>query len=449
MKTKFARSLILCLTMSVASVLHGQVTPANGKNNFEINLDRVVSFGNKKINVVSNQQLIYRGSLSLSPDLRSFIGRYDDTELVIKDIESGNIRTVKISHRADYAMFSDDSKYAVISAFGGTSVTVINVELGEIASVVAAPHKLDKVTISPDGQRIATSRDEVKLLRKGRNVVNLWDANDGSLIASINGCGMYDKAPRFSLDSRMLLVDCKKVNNKPTKVFDAQTGKEVLSLAKKYKSGNTELWSDIDPESVFSPDSKTIVSIVRFGGIRIWDVESAELKAEFVATRSRWLSKIIFSPEEKSFATLGFSTVVRTWKIENGDLIRDFTTPITKSPAFFIRAVFSSDGKMLAGIDTRGRVTVWDVNTGDVKLTLNETATKEDFSVQAYFGLDDKVLYVRGERSLKAIVVDTGKIFGEIPNPTGVYYVSDDGKKVFVQDASSISEWRVNVAPQS
>lgn len=393
--------------------------------------DRIYNSGNHR-----------NGNMAMSPDSNYFVARADKSGIYILNLKSGEIKQLSISHDVIYAWYSSDSSKVGLSAEYGerSKVTIVDLRLGQVVCVINSLDEFNQFSFSSDGERVATSRDEFKFILKGKNFVNLWNASDGSLITSIKGCGTYDQRPVFSPDARFLVLDCKKLKHKPTKIFSAQTGEERASFAKKYKYGNAELWSDIDSISTFSPDSKTVVSIFQFSGIRLWDIESGGLRTEFNA-RQGSIYGIAFSREGNSFATNGFSTVIRLWNIETGKLIRAFGTEITKSPAFFIRADISPDGRTLVGVDKQGRVTVWDIATGDVKFTFNEKAEKEDFSVRTFFGLEGKVLYIWSKKSVKAIDMQTRKGFGEIPNPTGLFYVSDDGRKVFIQNADGISEW--------
>lgn len=401
-----------------------------------------ISFDSGTLERIYNPDRHQRGNMAISHDSRYFIGRLDKRKLVV--LTNARAELVSVDHNIAYALFSKDSQR--VALFGDVNddrktVTVLNLKTGEVVSTIRTQEKIDQVSISPDGERIATGRDEVKLIRKGTNVVNLWDANNGTHIATIDGCANSTDMPIFSPDSRSLLLDCEKIKYKPTKIFDARTGTEIASLWQQAKQGKYEFTPSSAPESVFSPDGSTIVSIYRFNGIRIWDVDSRKLRKEFVASQGD-VHDITFTKDGRWFATNGYSPVIRMWDTLTGEKYRVFETDATKSPSFFLRAVFSNSGGMLAGIDKRGGVTVWDTKNAGVKFVLNGTAKKEDFSVNAFFGQDDRVLFVRREKELMLFDTETGKEIQSIPNPSSAYHLSPDGTKLFVLNSNhSISIW--------
>src|SRR5690606_23037315 len=127
-----------------------------------------------------------------------------------------------------------------------------------------------------------------------------------------------------------------------------------------------------------------------------------------------------------SFATNGFSPIIRLWRTVNGDLVRSLQTDVTQSPAFFLRAAFSPDWKLLAGTDKQGRITVWNVNTGDVQAVFNADAEKEDLSVVATFTLEDALIFAKNKMIVVASPV-SGSTLATIPNPSGLYYLGQNG----------------------
>lgn len=384
-------------------------------------------------NAVANRSTEYRGSVAVSPDSQQFLGGSGET-LIIMDGDASSYEKLQLQHRPDFASFSGNGGVVVLYEFAGRSATVIDLKSRSIVSTISSPDKIDKLVVSRDGRRIATTRSEGGLLGKGRSVTRLWDATDGRIISEIFGCaGTRLMSPQFTSDARSLLIECERLIGKPIKLFDVDTGRENLSLRQDDQYA--------PPESAISPDGLSIVSIYRTNGIRVWDVKSGSLRKEFVASQGS-INDITFSKDGRWFATIGFSPVVRTWETRTGEKYRVYETGITKSPSFIVRTVFSESGAMLAGIDKRGRITVWDTKNAGIKFVLNETATKEDFSVNAFFGRDDRVLIVRRDKAISVFDTKAGREIQRIPNPTGMYHLDPGSAKLVVLNSNnSISIW--------
>jgi WD40 repeat protein len=403
-----------------------------------------ISFDLGALERIYNPDKYQRGNMAISPDSRYFLGRLSKQELLLLDLTNAKGRPIPVTHNIAYAVFSKDSQR--VALFGDVrddrkTVTVLNLNTGEIVSTIRTQERIDQVSISPNGERVATGREESKLVRKGKNVVDLWDGKNGKHIARIDGCAGSIDATIFSPDSRSLLLDCDKLKDKPTKFLDARTGAEMASLSQQAKHGDYKFTPPGAPESIFSPNGTTIVSVYRFNGIRIWDVDSRQLRKEFVASQGD-IHNITFTNDGRWFATNGYSPVIRMWDTLTGEKYRVFETDTTKSRSFFLRTVFSDSGGLLAGIDKRGRIAVWSTKNAGVRFVVNETAEKEDFSVNAFFGFGERVLFVRRENEIKLFNTGNGREIQTIPNPTGAYRLSTDGTKLFVLNSNnSISIW--------
>lgn len=428
---------IYCLIAFISlqlSATSAQNLPAGVQQEFSLKQADSFSFNGEKISPLFTREN-RRGNMALSTDLKYFLGKIVESTLFVLDLESRQAKKIPVAHKIDYAVFAENGKRVFVYAFNDRNGSVIDLETGKITASLKWNEKIGQAVISPDGERIALSTAQVKLIGKEKNVVHLWNAANGTLVTAINGCADFIRAPKFSSDGRMLLLDCEKIKNKPTKIFDARTGEEKLAL----KQSN----QDVVPESFLSPDGETVVSVYRFNNIGIWDVASGSLKKEFLASQGS-VNDVTFSRDGKSFATNGFSPVIRLWDTKSGELVQTFKSDLTRPPSFMTRVKISLDGKILAGVDKRGRVTFWETETGKVKFELNETAKKEDLSVIPFFGSDENVVYVRDAKTLRAVNLHSGKIVAEVPNPTGFFYVSADGRRVFLHNSESISVWNLD-----
>ena len=204
------------------------------------------------------------------------------------------------------------------------------------------------------------------------------------------------------------------VYNFEVELRDAATGKITQKWAAE------EYLSAMD----FSPDGKILAAGIaewgqyggrggkQWGGVQFWDVERASLvrtisddkplqflrysaDGKFLATSSGtavklWnistgelarifpgLCKADFSPDGQTIACQMASSAVDKnigrvdlYNLRDGSLVRSFVSEKGPAASWLCCVSFSPDGRLLAASDWNGTVTLWDVASGQRKLTI-------------------------------------------------------------------------------
>lgn len=225
------------------------------------------------------------------------------------------------------------------------------------------------VAFSPDGTRLITgSTDRVRRAaittrgstrsgssggKSGPLAAHLWNARTGERVATLEGHVSRVNLAVFSPDGRKLLTgDAKRM-----RLWDAVSGKELFDLEKPAQALTGE----------FSPDSQRVLGL-EWGTAALWDANSGK-------------QILRFKPQQGQVATATFSTdgtkVLLCGRYGSSDLCDahtgeavglSFAAGSRAGPAVarsgqvgIVQGVFSPDGRLVATLDGRGTVRVWDV----------------------------------------------------------------------------------------
>jgi WD40 repeat protein/serine/threonine protein kinase len=344
-------------------------------------------------------------SVAFSPDGKRLASAAMDNRVKVWDAQTGQELLTLKGHNVQInsVAFSPDGK-RLASAAMDNRVKVWDAQTGkELLTFQGHTGPVSSVVFSPDGTRLATgARDGVKIwdattspeaptfsARNVRGVVfspdgkrlaggsydetlkapalKVWDAQTGHELLSLKGHASSISSVAFSPDGKRLASgsgtwDATKraFVSREVKLWDAQTGQELLTL-----KGHSAAVVSV----AFSPDGKRLASgsgddVNRYpprpGEVKVWDAQTGQELLSFQGGRS-----VAFSPNGKRLASAS-GEGVKVWDAQTGQEI--LTLRVRTGGA----VAFSPDGKRLASnsyLRGSGEIKVWDAQTGKELLT--------------------------------------------------------------------------------
>jgi hypothetical protein len=183
---------------------------------------------------------------------------------------------------------------------------------------------VSSVAFSPDGKRIASASGEWN--KPGE--VKVWDALTGRQLLDLKGHADSVNSVAFSPDGKRLASgsggmewegrDSKHLRGE-VKVWDAQTGQQVLALPLK---GPTAPVFGV----AFSPDGQRLASSSADGTVKMWDAPGARQLLPLKG-HPEFVSSVAVSTDGKRIVAAGTLGEVRAWDAQTGHLILPCTDP--------------------------------------------------------------------------------------------------------------------------
>jgi hypothetical protein len=223
---------------------------------------------------------------------------------------------------------------------------------GKPLTLKGHPQQVNSVCWSPDGKLLAGPGGAPEIREPGE--LKVWDAQTGKEVLDLKGHTGAVLSVCFSPDGTRLAGGSE---DQTVKVWDAQTGREVLSL----KGGGSSV--------AFSPNGKLLASASRVldvqkqewvGEVKVWEAQTGkEIPSGNDYTGG--VGSVAFSPDGTRLASAGFpENRVKVWDVRTGQellALKGHTFPV-------LSVCFSPDGKRIASAGKDRTVRLWDAQTG-------------------------------------------------------------------------------------
>ncbi|KAI5460978.1 WD40-repeat-containing domain protein [Mariannaea sp. PMI_226] len=251
-------------------------------------------------------------------------------------------------------------------------------------------HSVMSVTVSPDGQRIASG--------SGDRTVRVWDAATGESQQTLEGHSSWVTSVAFSPDGLWIASGS---GDRTIRIWDSATGQCQQTL-----EGHSGSIMSI----AFSADSQQIISGSDDGMIKIWNATMG-VQEQTLEGHSHWVTSVAFSPDGRRLASGSGDRTVKIWdaitgkhqqtlqghsrwvrsiafsannnqQIVSGSDDNTIWDAITNEHQQNIKSqsrpvmlfAVSADGQRIASGSDNHVVKIWDVETGDCQQTLEDNS---------------------------------------------------------------------------
>ncbi len=306
----------------------------------------------------------------------------------------------------DIGIFSPDGHF-LLRRGAGTGIYVVDASTGNaVLSFQGLGNWMHAVAFSPDGKLLATGG--------GSGEVDLWSLDTGQRIQGFQGFSSISDVT-FSPDGQTIaaagIVDQRNAEEAKVEWWDLGSGRTLYQWA---TSLGKKTWMT---SVAFSEDGKTIAaSSVWDYAIRLWDVNTLQIRSVFIPSGGYDQSKVVFTPDGKSIAFSTTDNIIQFWDISDFQRIDDIYVPKDEQGGAF-QVAFSQDGRTLVAVGYK-TAWVWDMKNKIEPTTIENAG--ENISSMA-ISPDGKLLALAGWNStdqayeIRLWTLDTLQMVSHLP----------------------------------
>jgi len=261
------------------------------------------------------------------------------------------------------------------------------------------------VAWSPDGKRVATGSED--------KTAKVWDAETGKEVLVLSGHSGAVWSVAWSPDGKLLATGS---DDTTAKVWEAETGKELRTL-----SGHDEAVDSV----AWSPDGKRLATGSQDKTTKVWEAETGK-EVRTLSGHEIAVDSVAWSPDGKRLATGSEDTTAKVWDAGTGKELRTLSGHTMAA----VSVAWSPDGKQLATGSWDNTAKVWEAETGKEVLTL--TGHGESVVSVAWSPDGERLATGSDDKTAKVWKAETGK---EVLTLSGLSTVSSvawspDGKRL-------------------
>src|SRR5262245_36683 len=362
----------------------------------------------------------------------------DSAHIKVINLNDGEIREIDefyLGHTID--LNHNGTLLAEGGGWRSSAIRITEVATGRTYRLLEGhPGIINALAFSPDGSSLASGSSD--------RVIRLWNPRSGSISASLYGHKKSIEALAFNPQGSLLVSSSE---DKTMKIWDVKRGALLDTID---VSGGGVLGIHA---MAFSPDGKSLVTAgpndsLRVLDTRFWQVEqslnSRRAKLLFFPEENDGTSKalsVVFSPDGAQILSSHEDGTIRLWDKQTGRTIRTIESVGRKA----VHAAFTPDGNAIVCVNHDDNpIRIIDARSGEIirnisKMNLGKfehTAHDESLAISP----DGKTMTVSAPRGKIGLwEIESGRLVGEFN--TGI---SEDDIVVFSPDGKTLAAGGLN-----
>ena len=341
-KNKFTLPMDAVVDKSIAYSPDGESLASGGPNNIIRIWDPKTA--EQKTTLTGHTRPVHTVVFTL--DGKTLVSGGGDHTIRLWDINTGENKATLIGHSSavETLAISPDGLTLASGSHDGT-IQFWDIETGKHKSTIRHAQYSVHAKLSPDGKTLATERAEE---------ITLWDVKTGEQNAILTGLKKRPIFLSFSEDGTRIVG----MNTNESLIWDTDTGKQIESSTFSYH----EMFSYVAPytnKRTFSPDGNTLASGRKDGNVEFWDTHTRKRKMILERGASP-LYVMKFSPDG-NILVVATKEVIEFWDTTTGKQTATYPKPGINPSVLAV----SRDNTMIAGGESRGKVNLWNIKTGE------------------------------------------------------------------------------------
>jgi len=311
-------------------------------------------------------------TVSYSPDgLFIATGSSDKTIILWRTSDGKQIRTLKGNNSPISKIEFNPQGRSILSLGADGSCIVFDIYTGKIIHQMKPENdRFTCVSFHPDGQQIICGTK--------KSFISVWNLGNGERTMEIKAIpkSLYSQkeyeypesgSVSFSRDGKYIVAG---VTDYTAIVWDAKTGNEI----RKYKRAKATCTSCISEASITS-DNKYIITACS-DSVKVFDMKSGSLVHEFYG-QGGTPENLAISSDNQLVAGIEYG-VAEVWNIQTGILILKAGNYSSNK---VLSLAISPDGKSLITGNDKRFSEIWDINSGEKKISLKGYLNQVDESI--------------------------------------------------------------------
>ena len=453
------RILVLAITLSLAgpSLLAQTITPAaplNPQDKLSLRLKAKLPDYKGPSRFMGRKALI-----TYSPDGRLVAMSGTKRTITIWDTETGQLKATLQAGKDGISgfAFSPDGSLGATRDYLDKSVRLWDANTWELKATLPGrkrnletklksgfsfEEEFGPVPFSPDGRTLLSEReDDIVEISQVADGKDLWALNHDTRDSATKDIlkAMFFGGTRhflalqtgFSPDGRYIFT----INgDKQARIWDAASGQlkhQITNSERIYRAS-------------FTPDNASLLTVEQQGGMKLWDVETGQMKGQIAPKNflEDFMKSFEMSADGRNIATFSFGDT-RIWDAKTAQLRFKLLKSETTD------AIFSPDGRWLvtASNDKQMSGKIWNVETGELKLTLAPTGHK---SASVVYSPDGRLIATTNDKGVNLWDAETGELLSTLGEARYPVAFSKDGRTMVTGARNDTALlWEIKVYPSS